>query len=221
VAAHLRSDIVLLDEVLSVGDAAFQKKSIDKIEEIKKNGNTILLVSHNMNTISEICNKTLLLEHGKLLKFDNTIEVINQYTNIAIQFQSVDFYGYNTKLENILINGTPISQNDLIDPSQDTSIRLVFNSTFPEEVMVYLGFRREGKRVFTLCDQKYQSLSNDLNFIVPKSILRQGKYLLDICCVTRKGDAFFKDEVTNINIIENSSNMHLRQNFGLINLESK
>lgn len=66
VAVHLNPQILLLDEVLSVGDAAFQEKSMEKIREISAGGATILFVSHNLSAVSSICNKALVLDHGRI-----------------------------------------------------------------------------------------------------------------------------------------------------------
>jgi lipopolysaccharide transport system ATP-binding protein len=67
VAAHLNPQVLLVDEVLSVGDASFQEKSLQKIKEVSARGGTILFISHNMTTVSSLCNKALVLEHGKTI----------------------------------------------------------------------------------------------------------------------------------------------------------
>ncbi len=67
VAAHLKSDILIVDEVLAVGDSSFQKKSLGKMEDVsQQSGKTILFVSHNMGQISSLCNKGILLNKGKV-----------------------------------------------------------------------------------------------------------------------------------------------------------
>lgn len=74
VAAHLDSEILIMDEVLAVGDVTFQKKCIDKMNSMSKDyGRTILYVSHNMSTIRELCDKVIVLNHGKLI-FDGKVE---------------------------------------------------------------------------------------------------------------------------------------------------
>ncbi len=74
VAAHLDSEIMIMDEVLAVGDMAFQKKCIEKMSMISKSeGRTILYVSHNMNTIRQLCSRCIVLDHGHLI-FDGDIE---------------------------------------------------------------------------------------------------------------------------------------------------
>lgn len=66
VAAHLNPNVLLVDEVLSVGDFSFREKSIRKIKEVAHNGGTIMFVSHNMTTLASLCNKAIVLEHGKI-----------------------------------------------------------------------------------------------------------------------------------------------------------
>jgi len=79
VAAHLEPEILLIDEVLSVGDAAFQKKSLGKMEEVSQQGRTVLFVSHNMGAVRALCTRGLLLEEGALTLDDDVDVVINSY----------------------------------------------------------------------------------------------------------------------------------------------
>jgi len=80
VAAHLDPEILIVDEVLAVGDAAFQKKSLGKMGEISKEGRTVLFVSHNMVAIEQLCSRALLLEKGYLKQqSDNVKQVIKSY----------------------------------------------------------------------------------------------------------------------------------------------
>lgn len=74
VAAHLDSEIMIMDEVLAVGDMAFQRKCIAKMSQVSQSeGRTILYVSHNMNTIRQLCNRCIVLDHGHLI-FDGDVE---------------------------------------------------------------------------------------------------------------------------------------------------
>ncbi len=80
IAAHLQSEILIVDEVLAVGDLEFQKMCLDKMKELSvSEGKTIMFVSHNLNSVSTLCNNSMLLESGKLLQFGKTEEVINTY----------------------------------------------------------------------------------------------------------------------------------------------
>ena len=92
VAAHLDSEIMIMDEVLAVGDMAFQKKCLNKMNQVsKEQGRTILYVSHNMNTIRELCNRVIVLDHGKVV-FDGGVEEgINIYMKTDAKTLLVDY----------------------------------------------------------------------------------------------------------------------------------
>ncbi|HEY2972569.1 MAG TPA: ABC transporter ATP-binding protein [Pyrinomonadaceae bacterium] len=79
VAAQLEPEILLVDEVLAVGDANFQKKCMGKMGEVAKEGRTILFVSHNMTAINQLCPLTLMLSEGRVARFGNTPEVVAEY----------------------------------------------------------------------------------------------------------------------------------------------
>lgn len=80
VAAHLEPDILLVDEVLAVGDTAFQKKCLGKMNEVtKKDGRTIIFVSHNMDVIEQLCTRCILLKNGELEMDGPTSKVIDHY----------------------------------------------------------------------------------------------------------------------------------------------
>jgi len=80
VAAHLEPEILVIDEVLAVGDAMFQKKCLGKMNEVAQSGRTILFVSHNMNAIEELCQKVIYLEDGMVQEYSGNVrEVISRY----------------------------------------------------------------------------------------------------------------------------------------------
>lgn len=85
IAAHLEPDILIVDEVLAVGDAEFQKRCLGKMDEVtKKAGRTILFVSHNMDAVKRICNRCILLEKGQVVDDGNPEDVIDNYFKRAI-----------------------------------------------------------------------------------------------------------------------------------------
>lgn len=79
VAAFLENEILIIDEVLAVGDAEFQEKCLGKMEDVSKSGRTILFVSHNMAAVESLCKKSIHLEGGKLLHYKSTTEVLSDY----------------------------------------------------------------------------------------------------------------------------------------------
>jgi lipopolysaccharide transport system ATP-binding protein len=88
VAAHLEPEILIVDEVLAVGDAQFQKKCLGKMEEVGKEGRTVVFVSHNMGTINTLCNKCILLKDGHITGYDTTSIIVSQYFSVGERQES-------------------------------------------------------------------------------------------------------------------------------------
>src|ERR1700724_3532110 len=83
IAAHLDPDILLLDEVLAVGDAAFQAKCIERIAELRKSGRTIVFVSHDVASVYRLCDRAILMSHGCILSDGAPRQVIDEYEHIT------------------------------------------------------------------------------------------------------------------------------------------
>src|SRR5207237_2575163 len=79
VAAHLEPEILLVDEVLAVGDAEFQEKCLGKMRDVTREGRTVVFVSHNLAAVRSLCTRALLLDHGRLAFDGDTDEAIEQY----------------------------------------------------------------------------------------------------------------------------------------------
>lgn len=88
VAAHLDPEILLVDEVLAVGDAAFQKKCLGKMGDVARDGRTVLFVSHNMASVSALCNEVIVFHHGSIFIRSETQQAISAYLNVNSQFSS-------------------------------------------------------------------------------------------------------------------------------------
>ncbi|MDQ3392686.1 MAG: ABC transporter ATP-binding protein [Bacteroidota bacterium] len=123
VAAHLEPDILIVDEVLAVGDSAFQTKCIDKMTEVSRGGRTILFVSHQLSTIKSLCTRGILLSSGGLVMDDTIEKVLHKYT-----FGSRDFsdeiklgdierkaYGQNIIFDEMKFEHNPINYGQSID----------------------------------------------------------------------------------------------------------
>ncbi len=85
VAAHLEPEILMMDEVLAVGDAAFQQKCLDKMHEIRRQGRTILFVSHDMAAITRLCKRVVLLENGRVACDGGPREVVQHYLSSSLK----------------------------------------------------------------------------------------------------------------------------------------
>lgn len=138
VAAHLEPEILLVDEVLAVGDAGFQRKCIELMSNFSNKDRTILVVSHNLATINFLCKKGIFLESGKIFLDGNISEVINQYTkkmfsesnldnNVEVKsrrgsgrarFKRITLSGKNNNPTQTLFMGDPLHVNLEIDVFQ-------------------------------------------------------------------------------------------------------
>ena len=91
IAAHLDPDIILLDEVLAVGDAAFQAKCLDRIAEVRKSGRTMVFISHDLAAVYRLCDRALLLDHGRIVMDGAPRQVIDRYQQLTFQDQATGF----------------------------------------------------------------------------------------------------------------------------------
>lgn len=88
VAAHLEPEILVIDEVLAVGDAQFQKKCLGKMGEVAKEGRTVIFVSHNMPSVQNLCSRVLLMQKGLLILSNNPDTVISNYLSSGVNIES-------------------------------------------------------------------------------------------------------------------------------------
>lgn len=89
VAAHLDTEVLIMDEVLAVGDVGFQQKCLDKVHEIRSQGRTILFVSHNMAAVTRLCQRVILLDQGRIVKAGPAHQIVNEYLGASLQVESL------------------------------------------------------------------------------------------------------------------------------------
>lgn len=124
VAAHLEPEILIVDEVLAVGDIAFQKKCLGRMSKVAEEGRTVIFVSHNMEAIKRLCRRTVLLSYGKVIKDGATESTVAQYLSEAIQDKTA-FRNYikGLRLDPVFkLHNIELKQNDTDDPE---SLRFV------------------------------------------------------------------------------------------------
>src|SRR5439155_1585645 len=84
VAAHLEPEILVIDEVLAVGDAAFQKKCLGKMGEVAKQGRTVLFVSHNLTALQSLCDRAIWLDAGRLISYGQAGSIVHEYLQSTV-----------------------------------------------------------------------------------------------------------------------------------------
>lgn len=128
VAAHLEPEILIVDEVLAVGDAQFQKKCLGKMGEVAKGGRTVLFVSHNMGAIEQLCKKCVWIENGKIKDTGDTYSITEKYLEIKTNVNKNELI----KKEGIEVN-FKILNNSNVETKKfrfDEKISFIFESNF-------------------------------------------------------------------------------------------
>lgn len=188
VAAFLEPDILVVDEVLAVGDAEFQKKAIGKMQDISsQGGRTVLVVSHNMGTINELCDRCILLENG-LIKFDGDVaSAVSNYLEINNDTLEASYTNYDP-LENADILSVKVLQMEKLcsNFAFSDSVRIQFELLIDDKLLGgFLGFNvKDGKdrTVFTseYSLEEIKSGLHSLQVDIPSSILVPNNYILTV-----------------------------------------
>jgi len=203
VAAHLEPEILLVDEVLAVGDAAFQNKCLGKMRHCSKEGQTVLLVSHNMAAIQTLCSSVILLDQGRVCHRGPTSEVVSKYLEAIDEAglvpiaERTDREGAGQfRFESLAIlddKGRPL---DFAVMGEDVYFRVRF--TIPEPKMnmpvpleVGILIRNHLDSIVTtlasfFTDESPIGIENvrELTCFVPKLPLVAGQYRLELWCAT-------------------------------------
>lgn len=130
VASHLDAEILLMDEVLAVGDMTFQNKCINKMKEVVSSGKTIIYVSHNMDTIRRLCNKTVVLQAGKVVFEGGVEEGIARYLNIdeSVSQVNIDLTKKNHITEATLdLSMSYLKLGDKVQPVYKNNEKMILN----------------------------------------------------------------------------------------------
>lgn len=167
VAAHLEPEILLIDEVLAVGDARFQKKCLEKMQDISQHGRTILFVSHNMPAITRLCSRSILLDQGVVLADGPSNQVVSTYLNAGQGSMAERKWpdasqapgGEIVRLRAMRVKNEDGQVTDVIDIRKPVGIEMEYEVLKSGYVLLphYYFFNGEGIKAFT-------SMDNDPNW---------------------------------------------------------
>lgn len=148
IAMHCDPDVLLVDEVLSVGDAGFQAKCLNEIGRLRKNGTAIVLVSHELHHISVHCNKVTLFQHGKTKNFDDVSEGIKEYVAIFSEEEDSDTRKNTSGNDKIRFFGESVNKR-LFSPGDDLTISIKYSSIADyEDVVVDIALMSSNESKF-------------------------------------------------------------------------
>ncbi len=238
VAAHLESEILIVDEVLAVGDAEFQKKCLGKMGEISKGGGrTVLFVSHNMAAILKLCENVIYLKNGIVESIDNSYKLAEQYYNIndgTIYLPSIENYSNKgSKLDICKIELINNRGGKCIYMNESIVLNLVIDVKIELLNMVF-GFSvkdKNGNEIFFCYDYENQEIANQIKLGINKisieisNCLNEGLYLLDFMCFEninyQERDSYHLSNVLSFEVIRKNVNIIVdRINKTLINTRS-
>lgn len=146
VAVHSDPDVLLIDEVLAVGDYMFRLKSLDKIKQFKSNGKTIIFVSHNLEQVSAICDKTVLLNKGKIVMYGDTLDVMHEYTQLFVDGEEEgvieQYIDKRCKVINAQVDGS------LMETKRELFTHIEIDNPEREELIVNIVLRGRVQRSY-------------------------------------------------------------------------
>ncbi len=205
VAAHLEPEILIVDEVLAVGDAEFQKKCITKMQDVSKSGRTILFVSHNLSSIRNLCNRVIVLEKGYCV-FDGNVETgINHYlkiNNSISKTRNVEFEDNNhvAQIKKIFMEEKNLEFNDNF---YSIIISFALRDLIPDLMLVIILEDFKGNMLFiSSTDESENDILRTLKSKgtynvkcdIPGKILKPGKYFISFSLRPKSGKPFHKVE---------------------------
>ncbi len=230
VAAHLESEILVTDEVLAVGDVAFQEKCLGKMKDVsRESGRTVLLVSHNADAIRTLCDKSIHLEKGSLVRFGMTEDVLSEYLRSTRYKEALG----DTKFEGPLSQSVTIHEisvndeasNISLDPSSQIEFKIRgYSAAEISAFRLTLSISQNNVRICSMQDCSHgiplKKGEFTSRFVVPPYLLRPGIYKIAVGGLTEglSNEWFWGTNLLELEIKEVWSSRNEKVNLGLINV---
>jgi ABC-2 type transport system ATP-binding protein len=206
VAVAVEPDILLIDEVLAVGDEQFQRRCAEKMAELRSGGRTVVIVSHSLATIQQTCDGAAWLDHGELRHLGRTEDVISDYlASVSTNFRLDDRGRQRTGSGEIQLEVELINDDDVLTATSDLTIR--FHWTSAERLDgVGFGFTLRSADGYivtgagTGLDERWRTVekgSGVIDFVIPELRLLPGSYHIAVACLQR-GTGHVYDHCPNI-----------------------
>ncbi len=218
VAAHLEPEILIVDEVLAVGDAQFQKKCLGKMGEVSREGRTVLFVSHNMSAISRLCSKAAMLQMGQLALYADVKQVVSNYLTLGLDeylsWKPLKPSRRSFEYHSVFVQGITVSDESI---SPESQIEIIFDYSIvgliPPGRLSFLLTNQEGIIVLTTSNtdgtdksnQKWPSGRVISKCIIPANLLAPGRYYLTISEPMDDGTNVIHENIINFAVAEQNS----------------
>ena len=214
VAAHLETDVLLVDEVLAVGDASFQRKSLGKMSEVAAGGRTVLFVSHNLAAVRNLCSRTVLLEGGGL-RFDGATSGAlsiyeSRFSDSGGSLSGTHFEGPLAGLINFeaLLCFQDGIEVQVLDPLREICMEVRGSSSKAFEAFdLNVAFYRDGFHIGSCFDSTQAAVMREGSFVsrlqIASDTLRPGRYSIGIGASSSKGDWVWGADVASLELTDN------------------
>ncbi len=206
VSAFLNPEILVVDEVLSVGDAEFRKKSLDKMKDVSQTGRTVLFVSHNMGAIQTLTERCMLLNHGTLVEDGPTDKVLDVYTKQVLP-QSRTSSSFETNLPGLKINYIK-STNDLkkLGYQKPLNFEVELDSTKPHQD-VFIGIQIFNSKMSRICTlsalvKDLKCGTTQISVAWKKSLLPPGFYSVGMGLAKSGHGVFYNNNMISLEIAD-------------------
>jgi lipopolysaccharide transport system ATP-binding protein len=216
VAAHLEPEILVVDEVLAVGDAEFQKKCLGKMKDVsEREGRTVLFVSHNMAAVKTLCNNAIILQNGQLIYSGDTNTAIAKYLkngeegqnsrkfdsikNEYFELHAIEIFNANST------NKAIIDEN--LEITLQTEITIKGNMPLGEKIthITYHIKNEQGEDLFSFSNEgcELKQGFNKLRCIFPSKFFQSGTFYLSLFIIANKSRAIFvQKDIINFTVID-------------------
>ena len=201
VAAHLEPEVLIVDEVLAVGDMAFQKKCLSKMRDVSQSGRTVLFVSHDMSSITRICNRAIALNQGKLVGEGEASEVVREYLSSSWGMRSEHRFAgglQQPKSEFVCLNNVRMVNEEgatcgTFDVRKKIGIEISYDVLQPGQILLpnFQVYNQERVHLFTIQDvagewrmrEKEKGRYTSTAWI-PGNLMAEGSFFVNVAIVT-------------------------------------
>ncbi|MEO8614560.1 MAG: polysaccharide ABC transporter ATP-binding protein [Luteolibacter sp.] len=214
VAAHLESEILIVDEVLAVGDAEFQKQCLGKMRDVAGHGRTVLFVSHNMNAVSTLCSTALLVSNGKIAAQGGTRSIIDRYVSQSIP-GAQDAKGSRDNLTCSIVQTKSGEPAMTFSPEDAVAIEFRFTQLLPHSTNIgFTIYNTFGTGVISgIYDdtgEKIPPNTSCVRFPLPAELFNSGDYRVEGVLLDESGQSIERQEAFCFFSVQRSNQFDLR-----------
>jgi lipopolysaccharide transport system ATP-binding protein len=192
VASSLRPEVLILDEVLSVGDLMFQEKCMDRVTELRKSGMTILFVSHNLNSVGQMCGRAMLLDKGRVVQIGEVGKVVGEYLPKFVAGTSYADFGQGSHhaacFNEAALETDDGTRSDQFDIDEDIWLRVRYTVKTPQAgLQISVLIRTKAEDIVQTFDTDDRSILGvhpvgvfEKRLRIPRMFLKEGEYYLTL-----------------------------------------